>query len=98
MQDKITLELTVDEVIMLQVLTKNFEGGPKWIFNIYKSLAAKIGQAYQKPVISIEEYEKRISTVKEKWEGCVVLREMVRAEKSRIKFYNELPSEVDIWE
>lgn len=98
MQDKITLELTVDEVIMLQELTEDMDAGYKWMVDIAASLRKKALQAYQKPKITEEEYRARVEKTRELWKGEPAEGFMVHSEKHRIKFYNELPSEVDIWE
>lgn len=98
MQDKITLELTIDEVLMLQELTEDVEPGYQWWMDIAKSLREKALQAYQKPKITAEEYHACVEKVREFWKGEPAATFMVHAEKQRIRFDNELPSEVDIWE
>lgn len=98
MGEKITLELTVDEVIMLQELTEDVDAGYAWMMDIAKSLREKAIQAYQRPKITVEEYRERVEKTRELWKGEPAEDFMVHSEKYRIKFYNELPSEVDIWE
>lgn len=89
--EKITLELTVDEVIMLQELSSDVECGSDWQDGIAKSLNSKAMQAYRKPVLTEGEYNRLISLKKEpnpEWpRGSAVQDAMAKLEMEGLRFY-----------
>lgn len=61
--EKIVLELTNDEVIMLQELSSGVECGSEWQDRIAASLNRKAMEAYRKPKLSKEEYEHHMNRI-----------------------------------
>lgn len=94
MENKITLELTRGEVLMLQELTEDTECDYTWMQELCYSLRVKALKAYEKPVISKEEYQERIAFEKEFWQDEAVKNAMVRAKEHVLRFYYKLPEEV----
>lgn len=96
MEDKITLELTVEEVLALREAVEAYEG-PAWKGAYFRSLHLKAWQAYKKPVLSQEEYKKLLDAAEEKWKNSSNKSYMLQIEKSKIKFFYKLPEGIP-WE
>ena len=90
MQKKITLELTKAEVLMLQELTEDVECDDSWKQDVIESLRGKALRAYAKPIISREEYLRRLEITREMWRGEIIEELMVRAAKREMRFLYEL--------
>ena len=88
--EKITIELTRDEALMLQELSEDADCGCDWMQEIADSLHKKAVSAYKKPVMSAEEYRTYIEQIRSKWRGTVIERLMVEAEVIRIRFFYRL--------
>lgn len=69
MKDRITLEMSEDEILMLQELIKLGHGEPMpaWEREILSSLDKKASEAYEKTGISKEERDGLINSEREKW-------------------------------
>ena len=93
MEDKIVLELTKSEVLMLQELTEDMEYGYVWIRQIADSLREKALAAYQKPTISREDYRKQMEATEQLWKGEPAEWFMIHAKKREIRFFNKLEGE-----
>lgn len=89
-EGKIILELTKAEILMLQELTEHLDGGYEWMLNIAENLRTKVKEAYKKPAISQEEFQKRLESERDMWRGEPVEELMVRAESSMIRFFYEV--------
>lgn len=95
MENKITLELTKAEVLMLQEVTAvETCCYREWMSDVHKGLREKALQAYKKPTISREEYETRMQAARDKWKAMELGDYMADAEKDRIRFYYELPEDM----
>lgn len=97
MEKKYVLELTKDEVLMLQELvdTRCLEGGYQWMLNIAERLEKKAKAAYSKPRMSREEFEKAVAEDYEKWVNppCAmpeVAFFMKRAKEAELRFYYDV--------
>lgn len=86
-KERITLELTPGEVLMLQELTKDREMGYAWLVEIENSLRQKALAAYEKPVMMLEEFDRRVNAVKKLFSGEPVEFHMVHAEKVELRFF-----------
>lgn len=93
MDEKITLELEKDEIILLQELVEEIEPGYQWRGDIAASLRKKVQAAYKKPVISREEYERQLNEMRRLFKGEPCEELIVHAEKIKIRFYNNVEEE-----
>lgn len=88
------IEFSKDEVLMLQELVKNAleEGGCQWRMEYCEELDRKLSATYQKPVITREEYQKRIEEYRNKWKGKgrAVESLMVAVKRDILEFENEI--------
>lgn len=89
-EEKITLELTRAEIIMLQELTEDIDCGYQWMCNIAEDLRTKALQAYQKPKLSQQEYQSQLENKTKMWRGEPAEVFMVHAEKSELKFFYDV--------
>lgn len=92
MEDKITLELSEDEILMLQELVKLRYGEPMraWERKILSSLDKKASEAYEKPVMSKEERDGLISAEREQWSrlcDATMGSHMALAKRTELDFY-----------
>lgn len=87
-EEILTLELTKEEVLMLQVLTEHHGGGYKWEIGIFERLRAKALEAYKKPTLSKENFLKQLEEERAYWGGLGLEFEerMVRAKSHELHF------------
>lgn len=96
MEEKYTLELTRDEILMLQELTSDTEHSYIWMQKIAESLNNKAMAAYQKPTMSKEVLEQevareRISVYLKVGDNAA--NEMARAKRNELHFYYQITEE-----
>lgn len=88
------IEFSKDEVLMLQELVKNAleEGGCQWRMEYCQGLERKLSVAYQKPVMTREEYQKKIEEYRNKWKGKgrAVESLMIGVKRDILKFENKI--------
>ena len=88
---KITLELTIDEVIMLQELSSDVDCGSEWQDEIAKGLNQKAMHAYRKTVLTECEYNRLVLLKKEQnpeWpKGSAVQQAIADLEMEGLRFY-----------
>lgn len=94
-EEAITLELTIEEVLMLQVITEHHDGGYKWEIGIFERLRAKALGAYQKPKLSNEDFQKLLKDEGEYCQGLGLEFEerMVRAKSHELHFLYKVEGE-----
>ena len=92
-KEKVLLELTPGELLMLQELTEDLDVMPQWMYEISESLRKKALNAYQKPVMAAEEYERRISAVREIFAGEPAEFHMIHGEKMQLRFFYRVEGE-----
>ena len=90
--EKITLELTIDEVIMLQELSSDVDCGNDWQNGIAVSLHRKAMEAYRKPELSQKEYEHHMNRIMQDYcpelpRGAVVQKERREMAAAALRFY-----------
>lgn len=97
MEEKFILELTKDELLMLQEMAgvKALKGYYKWMRDVADDLEAKVKEAYSKPRMSREEFEKAVTEEYEKWVNppCAmpeVAFFMKRAKEVELRFYYDV--------
>lgn len=90
MAETITLELTKEEVLMIQELTESIDCGYQWMVNIAEDLRTKALQAYQKPRLSQQEYQIRLENERKKWQGMPAEVFMMQAEKCELNFFYDV--------
>lgn len=92
-QQEISLQLTADEILYLREKAE-FPGGYQWKKDIAESVMDKLEAAYQKPIMTQEEYKQRIDKCREYWlrvpEGLHLVDMMVKAEEHQLKFHYEI--------
>lgn len=93
MAETITLELTEEEMIVLQELASDIDGGYAWMIGIGERLRAKALAAYRKPTISREEFFERLENTRKRWQGTLAEDSMVEAEKVRLRFFYRIEGE-----
>lgn len=89
---KITLELTVDEVIMLQEISGDMDCCSEWQAGIAASLHRKAMEAYRKPKISKEDYEHYRAKIMENHclflpKDAIVQKELREMAEQALRFY-----------
>ena len=91
MERTFLLELTLDEVIMLQELSSDVDCCSEWQDQIAGNLYSKAIQAYQKPEITKMEYEERMRSIAEghpQWPKDAIVQEKLREmESAALRFY-----------
>lgn len=90
--EKVVLELTIDEAIMLQELSSDVECVSDWQCRIAASLHRKAMEAYWKPKLSQEEYEHHINRIMQDYcpelpRGAVVQQERREMVAAALRFY-----------
>lgn len=90
---KITLELTPEEVLLLQELTKNMQPGYLWMHKIGETLKEKVFKAYRKPSMSRKKYLDRLDKVKELFGTEELITYMLHAEKAELRFLYQIEGE-----
>lgn len=97
MEEKFILELTKDEVLMLQEMAgeRLLEGYYKWMRDVAEGLETKAKNAYSKPHMSREEFEKAVTEEYEKWTNPPrampeVAFFMKRAKEMELRFYYDV--------
>ena len=98
MGDKITLELTRAEVLMIQKMAYDSDYGYRWMEVIKDSLSAKAAKACPKQYMPTSRYKRLLKMVRELYHGEVVEEEMVQAEVNEIKFFYEVAKDCYIEE
>lgn len=93
--EKITLELTIDEVIMLQEISGDVECGSEWQDGIAVSLHRKSIEAYQKPMICQMEYEHHRDRIMQKYcpqfpKDAVIQKKLRDMEEAALRFYYKI--------
>ena len=88
--EKVVLELTIDEVIMLQELSSYVECGSEWQDRIAESLNRKAMEAYRKPVLPEIGYHQMLQDIRNRtiWpKGAAISDELVKVEETALRFY-----------
>lgn len=90
--EKIALELTVDEVIMLQELSADIDCCSEWQAGIASSLHRKAIEAYYKPKISKEEYEHHMHRITQDYcselpRNAIIQKELFEMKAAALRFY-----------
>lgn len=98
MGDKITLELTRAEVLMIQRMAYDSDYGYRWMEAIKDSLSAKAAKACRKQLMPTGVYKRRLKAVRKLYRGEVIEEEMVQAEANEIKFFYEVAEDCYIEE
>lgn len=93
MEEKITLELTISEVLAIREAVRVYHG-PAFVSMPLSSVYAKAWNAYKKPKMGPAEYLRRMDEAEEKFKNHMDKRYMISMEEREIKFYYELPEEV----
>ena len=92
-KEKIIIELTPAEVLMLQELTEDMEIGYAWMVKIAERVRQKVLAAYEKPHMTKEEFDRRIEKVKKLFQGEPAEPFMVKAEKVELQFFYQVEEE-----
>lgn len=92
-EEKIIMELTPAEVLMLQKLTEDMEIGYAWMVEIAESIRQKVLAAYEKPHMTREEFNGRVEEVKKLFHGEPAEHFMVKAEKVELQFFYQVEEE-----
>lgn len=95
MSNLITLNLTVGEIIVLQELTEDMDTSSIHLEKIADTLRKKAFAAYKKPVMSQEEFQRRLADVRERWKGMPIENDAVRNEEQYIRFYFDVEEKND---
>ena len=85
--DKITVEFSREEILMLQELTENADCGFEWLQQIADGLHEKLSEIYPKPVIRKDVYDRAVEQERGKWKGMPFENIMVMGERRRLKFF-----------
>lgn len=93
MAETITLELTAEEVIVLQELASDLNSGYAWLIGIGERIREKALAAYRKPAISREEYYENLANTRKRWEGSLAEDSMVEEERTRLRFFYKIEGE-----
>lgn len=88
--EKIVLELTKGEVLMLQELTKDINSGYAWMVDLAESLRKKATEAYKKPTMDKRDYKEQVEKVGNLFKGEPIEWRMKRAKERELKFWNEV--------
>lgn len=89
MNQEVTLQLTVGEVLMLQELTEDIDAGYAWMVELNESLRQKALSAYRKPLLDAADYTDIVEQERKMWSGEPVEDYMVMAKKRELEFlYN----------
>lgn len=100
MEEKFILELTKDEVLMLQELadTSCSDFGYQWLAVIAERLETKAKKAYSKPHMSQAEFKEKLDAERAFWKKTCVsddaVESMALVEECRLRFYYDV-EEVD---
>lgn len=94
-EKKIVLELTVPEFLFIQekVCIAERWCGYVWECEIEKSVREKLETAYQKPILSAEEYQARLNKVSELWKPKGISDFMAAAARRELHFEYEIEGE-----
>lgn len=100
MKDRITLELSEDEILMIQELVKigHEKTMPPWEWRILYSLSQKALEAYDKSGISKTERDRRINAEREKWSrlyDAEIGDRMALAKRRELDFYFKIEEEAE---
>lgn len=88
--EKIVLELTKGEVLMLQELTEDIDSGYAWMVELAESLRKKAAEAYKKPAMNKRDYKAQIEKVGDLFKGEPIEWQMKRAKEQELKFWNDV--------
>lgn len=96
MEEKYILELSRDEIIMIQELSSDTDCSYVWMQQVANNLNEKAMKAYQKPVMSRAAMEQEIE---KEWMhyylkvGEAVADEMARAKRCELSFHYQITEE-----
>lgn len=97
MEEKFVLELSKDEVLMLQELadTRCLESEYQWMFDIAEGLEKKAKAAYSKPRMSHEDFEKAAEEEYTRWNNMPdavpgIGFHMSSAKRAELRFYYDV--------
>lgn len=85
--DKITMEFTKDEILILQELTEDVDCSLTWMQKIADGLHERLSEAYSKPSISKKVYDRAVEQERGKWKGTGLEANMMTAEAARLNFF-----------
>lgn len=91
--DKITMEFTKAEILILQELTEDVDCGFAWMQKIADGLYERLAEAYSKPSISKKVYDRAIEQERGKWKGTGLEADMVNAERIFLEFFYTVEDE-----
>lgn len=91
--DKITMEFTKEEILMLQELTEDAGCGLAWMQKIADGLHERLSEAYSKPSISKKVYDCAVEQERGKWKGTGLEADMVNAERIFLEFFYTVEDE-----
>lgn len=94
-EKKIVLELTVQELLFIRekVCIPYRWGGYEWEQEIEKTVREKLEEAYQKPVLTAEDYQARLDEASELWKAEGFGSFMLAATQRELNFEYEIEGE-----
>ena len=91
--DKITLELTRGEILMIQELSSGIDCDYRWQQELAERINKKANDAYQKPTMNAGMFHAMLEAERAFWAGESVENDKTRAKESEIRFFYNVEEE-----
>lgn len=96
MKETYILELSKEEIIMLQELTEDMEIGCDWMADIAQRIRMKVMKAYRKPEISEKEYNRILDEESLLWRKEPAVQRIMRNAKGQaLRFFYRIGGDTE---